>query len=66
MILLVGRSYKSARRGKGSCERRGGTWLLRSSTGGTTTKDMDDVAFLAKQIVDEDAMEMDVLGSSFC
>ena len=32
-----------------------------SSMGGTTTKDMDGMAFLAKQIMDEDAMEMDVL-----
>ena len=32
-----------------------------SSTGGTAAKDVDDVAFLANQLVDEDARETGVL-----
>ena len=31
------------------------------STDGSAAKDMDGVAFLAKQIMDEDAMEINVL-----
>ena len=34
---------------------------MRYSMGGTTTKDMDGITFLMKQIMDEDAMEMDML-----
>ena len=34
---------------------------MRGSTGATAAKDVDGFTFLTKRIVDEDAMEMDVL-----
>ena len=61
MILLAGRGYKSARRGKGKLGKMWSGVALAVLLGWYNCKDVDGVAFLLKRLMDEGTMEMDVL-----